>query len=296
MTTRYHELPDGARLAYTELGQGRPVILLHGVLATRGFYERNVEALAQRFHVYSVDFRGHGSSTDSQGGNTVAQYARDLQHFLETEDLTDVVAVGWSMGNFVIWDYLSQFPTSSRIAAQVCVSQGPSDLKQEGWEHGFTDHAGLRDLIRLTQEDYRAMCAYTATIFTQDLPSSQEQEWMIHEQLKLLPNTAACILADQTQRDYRTVLTGLALPMLAVWGRDEKCLPVAAGEWVARHAANAELVVFEQSGHMPMWEEPDRFNDLVSSWIETLASTARPTPRGHATTPADDCEEHHAPR
>ena len=270
MTTMHHDLPDGTRLAYTEAGEGRPVVLLHGVLASRRFYERNVDALAQRFHVYALDFRGHGDSSDSQGGNTVAQYARDLEHFLQSLGLTDVVAVGWSMGNFVIWEHQAQFADASRIAAQVCISQGPMDLKADGWEHGFTDRAGLRDLIRAAQDDYPAVCAEVATIFTKELPSAADQAWMVEEELKVLPNTAACILADQTQRDYRTVVPDLKVPMLAVWGRDEKCLPVAAGAWVAESAASAELVVFEDSGHMPMWEEPDRFNRLVTDWIAAL--------------------------
>ncbi|GAA3655818.1 alpha/beta hydrolase [Nocardioides ginsengisoli] len=270
MTTRHHQLPDGTRLAYTEAGQGRPVVLLHGVLGSRRFYERNVDALAQRFHVFALDFRGHGDSSDSQGGNTVAQYALDLEHFLHSHDLDGAVAVGWSMGNFVIWEYLSQFAGSSRIAAQICVSQGPMDLKADGWEHGFTDRLGLRDLIRSAQGDYRAVCAEVATIFTKELPSEADQAWMVEEELKVLPNTAACILADQTQRDYRTVIPDLTVPVLAVWGRDEKCLPVAAGVWVADSAKDAELVVFEDSGHMPMWEEADRFNRLATDWIDAL--------------------------
>ncbi|WP_340539901.1 alpha/beta fold hydrolase [Nocardioides sp. GXZ039] len=270
-STRYHRLPDGTRLAYTELGAGQPVILLHGVLGSRRFYERNIDALAEHFHVFAVDLRGHGDSDDSQGGNTVAQYARDVDHFLAARDLSEVVGVGWSMGNFVIWDYLQQFGSASRIAAQVCISQGPSDLNANGWEHGFTDHHGLRDLIAMTQDDYAGMCAYLATVFTQQLPSAEDQAWMVEEQLKVLPNTAGCILTDQTQRDYREVIPSLPVPMLAVWGSDEKCLPVAAGAWVATHAPRVTFVVLERSGHMPMWEEPELFNPMTVDWIRSLA-------------------------
>ncbi|MFF8469412.1 alpha/beta fold hydrolase [Streptomyces griseus] len=268
MNTQFHELPDGTRLAYEEHGSGQPVLLLHGVLASRRFFERNIAALSQRYHVYALDFRGHGDSADSQGGNTVEQYARDLHHFLTAHELTGVVAVGWSMGNLVIWEYLAQFPASPRIDAQVCISQGPSDLRTAEWDYGFTDSAGLRDLVKASQENYRELCGSVAAILTKVLPSAADLEWMIAEQCKTLPNTAACVLADQTQRDYRPVIPELELPILAVWGTDEKCLPVAAGQWLARTAPHAELVVFEDSGHMPMWEEADRFNTLVAQWID----------------------------
>ncbi len=43
-------------------------------------------------------------------------------------------------------------------------------------------------------------------------------------------------------------------------------MPVAAGEWLAEHAA-ADLHIFEHSGHCPMWEEPELWNQVVGDWI-----------------------------
>lgn len=277
MNLEHHEyqLPDGGTLAYSEVGEGRTVLLLHGVLASRSFFHRNIGPLSEHFHAVSIDLRGHGDSSETQGGNTIPQLARDLHEFLTDRGLQDVVALGWSMGNFVIWDYLSQFGTDARISSQICVSQGPSDLKADGWEFGFTDPAGLRDLIRMTQEDYLGVCRYVATIMTKDLPSPADQQWMVEEQLKVSPNTATCIMADQTQRDYRALLPSLKLPVLAIWGRDEKCLPVRAGEWLAESMPNVSLVILEESGHMPMWEEPDAFNELVIRWVQGLDNSRR---------------------
>ena len=56
--TRFHELPDGARLAYDDTGEGRPVVLLHGVCMSRRFFERNAGPLAERFRIVNVDLRG----------------------------------------------------------------------------------------------------------------------------------------------------------------------------------------------------------------------------------------------
>jgi pimeloyl-ACP methyl ester carboxylesterase len=276
VTELEYELSTGGRLSYSEAGVGRPLLLLHGVLASRHFFNRNIEPLSEHFHVFAVDLRGHGDSTETHGGNTIPQLARDIHAFMVDNQLHDVVAIGWSMGNLVIWDYLTQFKAESRISAQVCISQGPSDLNADGWGLGFTDRPGLRDLLRMTQDDYRGVCAYVATIMTEELPSAEDQQWMIDEQMKTSPNTATCILADQTQRDYRAVLPGLGLPVLAVWGRDEKCLPVAAGEWLAATMPNIELEIFEHSGHMPMWEEPERLNRLITGWIHRLPT--RPSP------------------
>ena len=77
------DIGGGARLAYDDRGSGRPVLLIHGVSMSRRFFERNLDPLAQRFRVVSVDLRGHGESPASEGGHTVAQYARDLHELID---------------------------------------------------------------------------------------------------------------------------------------------------------------------------------------------------------------------
>ena len=98
------ELPDGASLAYDDAGSGRPLVLIHGVSMSRRFFERNVPALAEHHRVINVDLRGHGESPASEGGHTVAQYARDIHHMLGALGLDGAVLVGWSMGTMVAWD------------------------------------------------------------------------------------------------------------------------------------------------------------------------------------------------
>lgn len=93
-----HELPDGARLVYDDLGSGRPVVLIHGVSMSRRFFGRNAAALAERFRVINLDLRGHGESPPHEGGHTVAPYARDVKDLLDALGLDDAVLVGWSMG------------------------------------------------------------------------------------------------------------------------------------------------------------------------------------------------------
>jgi pimeloyl-ACP methyl ester carboxylesterase len=55
-----------------------------------------------------------------------------------------------------------------------------------------------------------------------------------------------------------------------VWGADEKVVAAGNGPWLEQTQPAAELVVFSQSGHCPMWEEPERFNQVVGDWIEGL--------------------------
>jgi non-heme chloroperoxidase len=266
--TDFLDIPGGVRLAYDDRGSGRPMVLVHGVSMSRRFFEHNLDPLAERFRVVSLDLRGHGESPAHEGGHTVAQYARDLHELIGQLGLAGAVAVGWSMGTMVIWDMISQFGTAD-LAGHVVVSQGPSDLQREGWALGAFSMDELFGLLAAAQDDFPGvMGEFVPSMFADERPADEIQ--MLVDQTQALgPNAATCILLDQSLRDYREVVGSYDLPTLATWGRDEKLVPVAAGEWLAAQTP-ADLHVFEHSGHCPMWEEPELWNRVVGDWIAAL--------------------------
>jgi pimeloyl-ACP methyl ester carboxylesterase len=260
------ELSDGAALAFTDTGKGRVILLLHGVCMSRIFFERNVEVLAERYRVIAVDFRSHGDSPIVEGGHTVAQYARDIHALLDHLQVDDVTAVGWSMGNFILWDYLRQFG-QERFASIVVVSQGPSDLIQDDWPVGFADVSQLHGFVADIQDDFRTfLVGYVPTMFKDELQPEQLARF-VESGATVGANSGALILIDQTLQDYRTRIPTFSTPHLLVWGIDEKTIKLASKDWLVKHLPEVESVVFDNSGHCPMWEEPERFNQLVDDWM-----------------------------
>jgi non-heme chloroperoxidase len=264
--TRLHELPDGARLAYDDIGKGRPVVLLHGVCMSRRFFERNTGPLAERFRVVNVDLRGHGESPASEGGHTVAQYAQDVKHLLDTLELDGAVLVGWSMGTFVVWDLVRQFG-SAGIAGHVNVSQGPTDLSKDGWELGIFPLEELFGALAAAQSDFRAFMSHFVPEMFKHEPAAEAHAALLEEILRVGANAGTCILLDQCLQDYREQLTSYDVPTQPERGEDETVVAAATGPSLQATLPPAELVVFEESGHCPMWEEPERFNQVVGDWI-----------------------------
>ena len=266
MSTHQFELPDGAVISYTDSGQGRPVLFLHGVCMSRAFFERNADALSRDHRVLCLDFRSHGDSPRTEGGHTVAQYARDVHALLEHLDLEAVTAAGWSMGGLVWWDYLTQFG-ADRLSSAVIVSQGPSDLTQPDWPYGIADVPELRGFLEAMQADFRGFFeGFVPLMFKDELPSEERQRF-VDAICAVGANAGTVIIVDQTLQDYRGDVPAFTIPHLLVWGSDEKVIKQASGDWLAKNLPNAEYQLFENSGHCPMWEEADRFNATLSDWI-----------------------------
>ena len=111
-------------------------MLLHGF----GGSARSWDAVraspgGEPYPALALDLRGHGGSSHTPDGHTMATYASDVHAFLKAKDLRDAVLVGWSMGCMVVWDYFKQFGDKN-IAATILVEQTPADFK---WPAGSMD-------------------------------------------------------------------------------------------------------------------------------------------------------------
>jgi pimeloyl-ACP methyl ester carboxylesterase len=262
-------LSDGAVMKYLDTGTGPAILMVHGVCMSSVFFENNIGALAEAHRVIAVDLRSHGDSPTAESGNTVAQYARDLHELLVHLDLDDVTGVGWSMGSFVLWDYVAQFG-ADRLSRIAVVSQGPSDLTRPDWPYGIATADDLGAYISDMQNDFAAFFGGFVPDMLKNPASDEQVQAFVTEIEKVGANVGCVILADQTLRDYRPLLDGLETPHLLVWGADEKVVKSASGDWLHEKLVTSELHVFAESGHCPMWEEPEKFNQLLADWIATF--------------------------
>ena len=106
-------------------------------------------------------------------------------------------------------------------------------------------------------------------MFKEELPRS-ELDWMLEETTKLPSSIASAILFDQSIIDCRPYLNQINVPTLLCFGREEKLIPVAAGEHLNREIPNSKIELFEDSCHCPFLEESERFNQVVDEFITSL--------------------------
>jgi pimeloyl-ACP methyl ester carboxylesterase len=97
--TPYVEL-GGVRSWYYEEGDGDPLVFMHGALVDSRFYKRNTDVLAEQFHVFSHDRRGHGRTPDVEGPMTFEAMADDTVALLEEVVGGPAHLVGHSNGAF----------------------------------------------------------------------------------------------------------------------------------------------------------------------------------------------------
>ncbi len=140
---------NGAALRWDERGTGEPLVLLHGGLSDSRFFSRNVPALAERFHVYTPDARGHGRSPDVPGPITPDLLLRDTVAFLTTVVGGPAHLAGHSLGATTALHVALRHPGLVRRLVLISAAIAPPALRAAG-----SPWPGLAELVRFLGPGY----------------------------------------------------------------------------------------------------------------------------------------------
>ena len=273
---------DDVTLAYTDEGEGRPVVLVHGYTAPAASWALTVDALLDAgYRAIAFDRRAHGESETPAHGQRMARHGRDLGELLAHLDLDDAVVVGASMGGNTLWAYVDQFGPA-RLRAAVVVDQTPKMLNADGWEHGFYGYEpanagtlfaeGVPDTGRGRTVDRsgRGRCSASSSGSVAP-PAFRDPS---------APETLP-LLADHARQDWRDVVRRFPLPLLMLAGRESQIWPCEHAEAAVAGSPRGRALVIEDAGHAISFDQPDRFNEVLLDFLaEVDADAPRPGPAG----------------
>jgi pimeloyl-ACP methyl ester carboxylesterase len=266
------ETEDHALIYVESAGRGRPILLVHGWTMSSRFWVRQVEGLSADFQVVTMDLRAHGRSTKVSHGHTVPDYAGDVRAVIETLDLANVVLVGWSLTGPVVLDYWKRWG-ADRLGALALVEMTPCAFTPADWNtHRLRghDYDGLSQSMLSMRQDRTAYGRqFVDGMFHDGRAPKNDGPWMLAEHLKTPTFVAEAAYTDYVSRDYIPVMATVAVPTLvAVGDSPYVTFGPLTGRYVADSIPGARLEVFERSGHLPFYEEPERFNQVLAELAE----------------------------
>ena len=156
-------------------------------------------------------------------------------------ELEQPVLLGWSMGAFVIHDYVKQFGTSA-LAGVIVSGESASDFKWDGFPHGLVDLATLHEFMTDVQEDREGFIRHLVAEMFHQQQDASDIEWMVSESLKLPIGPLSAILFDQSVQDYRETVRQLDVPTLILWGRHDAILPASGAQDLQQRIPSADVV------------------------------------------------------
>ena len=266
-TTRHVETDDGAELAVTDVGTGRPVVLIHGWTERREVWAPVAHRLLARGRrVVLYDQRGHGSSSVGTDGCTMPRLAGDLGAVLRALDLRDAVLAGHSMGGMTILSLATEQPDllRSSAAALALVSTGASGIASTPREVAFARVLQLRAVALPFRSPLGPLLMRRT--FGRQAPADARR--LMSELFASCDHDARRdFFAAMATMDLRACLPTLDLPTVVAVGTRDLLTPPRHADALAAAIPGARLTRFDGIGHQLPLEAPDELTDLLEGLL-----------------------------
>lgn len=245
MNTDIELLNHKPELTFTEQGQGRAVLMLHGgggPASIAGF----AEAMGKSFHVLAPTHPGFNGTPRPGALDSVDKLARFYLDWIADRSLMDVLLVGFSMGGWVAASMAAQ--DASRLRGAVLANAVGIDVEGEP----------VADVFSLSPQEIRALSFHNSDKFR--FEPTPQQLAMTAANLRTLA------VYGKVMRDPELAarLACVTTPTLVAWGESDRIATSAYGRAYAAAFANGRFAPIAESGHMPQIEQPEKLMALIT--------------------------------
>jgi 3-oxoadipate enol-lactonase len=252
----------GREFHYERGGSGEPLLLIQGMSGTHvSWGEAFKGALEEGFDVVAFDNRGIGLSGPIDGPFTIEEMATDTAGLLDALGLETAHVVGISMGGMIAQELALAHPQRLRSLTLGCTyCGGPGSL--------LMPEENLKLLVGALSSGDRDK-AIRAGYEVNLSPGFREDEGHFAAFLEMATSVPAAKATIELQaqaifgHDTSGRLGEISTPTLIVHGTEDGVLPFPNGELIASLMPSARFEVFDGTGHMFWWEQPQRSAELI---------------------------------
>jgi len=249
-------------------------VLIHGWAQDASCWQMQAP-LAETHRLIALDLRGHGASDapqEAEAYTTTSLWAEDIKAIIDTLDLKAPILVGWSYGSRVIASYLDTFGDDAISGVVVAGGILTTGAAREDWMVGPSSPGLNRDLY--TDDDDRRAAATADFVrhCTFDPLDEALTESIIGQNMRVTPLVRRAMFAANW--DFQPVFANLNKPLLAIHGVEDAVVAPLCGITASELAPNGDLRLYEDTGHAPFLEAPERFNADLTLFATTAFGAA----------------------
>ena len=221
------------QLHYMEVGQGFPLILLHGNGENCSYFEHQINYFSGQYRVIAVDTRGHGMSPRGEAPFTIRQFAWDLFDLMNQLEIPKAHILGFSDGGNIALCFALAHPERVETLIVNGANLYPAGVK-------------VREQREITRQYYEAC----------EAAETNPDAWQDAEMLGLMVNDP--YIRPRSLRKLR-------MPVLVIAGTND-VIKTGHTKLIAKCIPNARLA-FIEGDHFIAANEPEQFNAIVDDFL-----------------------------
>ena len=265
---------NGVRTRYwAEGGKGSPVVLVHGLGGFVETWMHNIRPLAANHRVYAMDLLGFGQSDKTPLVRDLNLLVRFINDFLENLQIQYASFIGNSLGGGLVLQYTLDYP--QKVEKLVLVDNAGMG-RELCADFRFCVLPVINSLFLKQGQNSPARMldrlVYDPSVITGDFQDFTLKYNSADGAGKALFSvlSAGVNIFGQKRKLTRQLLNRLhavKAPTLVIWGKQDRVIPVAHADIAVKNIPGARLELFDNCGHMPMFEQPEKFNRLVLDFL-----------------------------
>ncbi len=268
---------EEVKLYYEDLGEGQPVVLIHGWPLSGEMWEYQVSPLLLKgLRCITYDRRGFGKSSRPFHGYDYDTFADDLKTILDELQLKDVILVGFSMGGGEIARYLSKYGETNISKAVFISAVTPFMLKTDDNPEGV-DESVFAEMLQAIQNDrIDFLDTFGKQFFGINLLNHPVSTPLL-EYYRAIGSFASPIATQEcakafSQTDFRNDLQKITIPTLIIHGDADKTVPIdSSGKLTANLITNNEFIIYENAPHGLFYTHRQQLNNDLLRFITGAA-------------------------
>lgn len=249
---------EDMEMFYEVRGNGKPVILLHGLALDHSVWLEMAEYYESQAQFIIPDLRGHGCSSLGNADGTLEQFAKDVLQLADNLGHERFTLAGHSMGGYIALALAEAHP--ERLAGLVMVTSNARADSPEKRENRLEE--AKRVLLEGTQNVATALIQRMMPEGEFDIPDEHMCDVIMNSSPEGFANVQTAIARRPNRLE---VVKTLTCPVLAIAGGKDQILPVEVALEPATQARQGHTVTLPGVGHVPMIEVPLTLGALIVS-------------------------------
>ncbi len=244
----------------------KTIIFIHGFPFNKNTWRPQLESLADDVTGIAIDVRGHGNTTSGHGFFSIDVFAKDLVVFIKKMELGKVVLCGVSMGGYIA------------LRTAELISENINGLILSDTHAKADDNKGKQKRFDSIQAILQYGRRPFAIGFVENIlhPNTIQHRNDVVELIKssIRRNSINSICATQlalaSRTDTTASLSNIKVPVIVIRGAEDNVTPKAYMEELHQAITGSEYMEFEDCGHLPNLEAPEKFNNVMNTFLKNL--------------------------
>ena len=251
---------NGMQVHYRDEGKGFPIVLVHGTASSLHTWNDWTTALSKNHRVIRMDLPAFGlTGPNTNADYSIEAYTQFLHQFLSKIKLDKFYLAGNSLGGNIAWNYAAEYPEQIEKLILVDASGLPTNKPQPAI-FKMAKTPVLNSLFLYVTPQF-IIRKNMEQVYADDTKITDYLVTRYHKMALRVGNRQAFI--DRAKIDFKlgekenlAKLKSIEIPTVLIWGAQDTWIPLDNGKRMNNILPNSRLVVLENSGHVPMEENP----------------------------------------